>query len=82
MDDDGPVKRFLEKRKGVHHISFISDDIESDVARLKAKGYEFLTDQPTAGAHDSRVIFIHPRCCFGVLVELSEPMLESSSANS
>jgi len=73
MDGQGPVQSFLEKRKGVHHISLLSDDIDADVAKLKAKGYQFLTDDPNQGAHDSRVIFIHPRCCFGVLVEISQP---------
>lgn len=73
IDEQGPIHRFLQKRKGLHHIAFKTDDIEADVTMLKAKGYEFLSEQPTQGAHGSRVIFIHPRSCFGVLVELTEP---------
>ena len=39
----------------------ISENIEEDVARLREKGYQFLADAPTPGAHGSKVIFIHPK---------------------
>jgi len=71
---EGPVATYLAKRGGgLHHISFRSDNIEEDVARLKEKGYRFLTDEPGAGAHGSKVIFMHPKSCDGVLVELCQP---------
>lgn len=77
LDGQGPIAKFLEKRPGgLHHLCFRSDDIEADVARLKDKGYEFLGDAPTPGAHGSKVIFIHPRSCDGVLVELNQPAVE------
>jgi len=73
----GPVAAFLEKRGGgLHHICFRSDDLDGDVARLREKGYRFLTEEPTPGAHGSRVIFIHPKSCDGVLIELSQPAKE------
>ena len=46
---------------------------DADVARLKARGYQFLSEEPGPGAHDCRVIFIHPKSCDGVLIELSQP---------
>jgi methylmalonyl-CoA/ethylmalonyl-CoA epimerase len=71
---EGPIAKFLEKKGGgIHHLCFRSDDIDADVARLKAKGYEFLSEAPTPGAHDCRVIFIHPKSCDGVLIELNQP---------
>ena len=71
---EGPVAGYLEKRGGgLHHLCFRSDDIESDVARLREKGYEFLSDSPSPGAHGSQVIFIHPRSCDGVLIEINQP---------
>jgi methylmalonyl-CoA/ethylmalonyl-CoA epimerase len=76
LNGEGPVSKYLTKMKGrggLHHISFRSDNIEADVARLKKKGYEFLSDAPTPGAHNSKVIFIHPKSCDGVLVEITEP---------
>jgi methylmalonyl-CoA/ethylmalonyl-CoA epimerase len=74
MGGAGPIAKFLEKRGGgLHHLCFSTDDIEGDVARLKAKGWQFLSDAPKPGAHGCRVIFAHPRSCEGVLIELSEP---------
>jgi len=75
LNDEGPIKGYLEKKGGgLHHLCFRSDNIEEDVARLKEKGYQFLSDAPTLGAHNSKVIFIHPRSCDGVLIELNQPL--------
>jgi len=69
----GPIATFLEKRgPGLHHLCFRTDDIEGDVSRLKSRGWQFLSDQPTPGAHGTRVIFVHPRSTGGVLLELAE----------
>ena len=74
LNDEGPIAGFLEKKGGsLHHLCFRSDDIEADIGRLKAKGYQFLSDAPYPGAHNSRVIFIHPKSCDGVLIELNQP---------
>ena len=71
---EGPIKTYLEKRGGgLHHLCFRSDNIDEDVARLKAKGYQFLSEAPSPGAHGSRVIFIHPKSCDGVLIEINQP---------
>lgn len=70
----GPIAKYLEKKPGgIHHLCFRTNDIYADVERLKAKGYQFLSDEPSPGAHDCLVIFIHPKSCDGVLVELSQP---------
>ena len=69
----GPIAKYLEKKPGgLHHLCFRSDDIDADVARLRSKGYQFLSDAPYPGAHGCRVIFIHPKSCDGVLIELSQ----------
>jgi methylmalonyl-CoA/ethylmalonyl-CoA epimerase len=73
MAGEGPVAAYLEKRGGgLHHLCFETDDIEGDMARLKAKGYRFLSEAPKPGAHGTRVAFIHPKSCGGVLIELAE----------
>ncbi len=73
----GPIATYLEKRGGgLHHLCFRTDDIDADVARLREKGYQFLADAPSPGAHGCRVIFIHPKSCDGVLIELSQPPAE------
>ena len=74
LNGQGPVAKYLEKRGGgIHHLCFRSDNIHEDVERLKAKGYQFLADAPTPGAHGSLTIFIHPKSCDGVLIELNQP---------
>ena len=79
LEGQGPIAKYLEKRGGgIHHLCFRSDDIDADVERLRSKGYQFLSDAPTPGAHGSRVIFIHPKSCDGVLIELSQPAEEPS----
>lgn len=71
---EGPIATYLEKRGGgIHHLCFRTDNIEEDIARLKEKGYQFLSDAPSDGAHNCKVIFIHPKSCGGVLIELSQP---------
>ena len=78
LNGEGPVKTFLEKKGGgLHHLCFRSDDIEADVQRLREKGYQFLSEKPSRGAHDSMVIFIHPKSCDGVLIEINQPSGDS-----
>jgi len=75
LNGEGPIQKYLEKKGGgLHHLCFKTDNIEDDVARLKTKGYEFLSEAPYMGAHNCRVIFIHPKSCDGVLIELSQPL--------
>ncbi|MEM1142624.1 MAG: methylmalonyl-CoA epimerase [Pseudomonadota bacterium] len=74
LEGEGPVAKYLERHGGgLHHLCFRSDDIHADVARLKERGYQFLSEAPSPGAHDSLVIFIHPKSCDGVLIELNQP---------
>jgi methylmalonyl-CoA/ethylmalonyl-CoA epimerase len=74
LNGEGPVAKYLEKRGGgLHHLCFRSDDIHADIERLRARGYEFLSDEPGPGAHGSLKIFIHPRSCDGVLIEINQP---------
>jgi methylmalonyl-CoA/ethylmalonyl-CoA epimerase len=73
LDGQGPLVQHLEKRgPGIHHLCFRSDNLDEDVVNLKDKGYRFLSDEPSIGAHNTRVIFIHPKSCDGVLIELNE----------
>jgi methylmalonyl-CoA/ethylmalonyl-CoA epimerase len=74
LNGEGPIAGYLEKKGGgLHHLCFRSDNIEEDIAHLKAKGYQFLSEGPSLGAHDCQVIFIHPKSCGGVLIELNQP---------
>jgi len=73
MNGQGPVAAYLEKRGGgLHHLCFETDNIDEDMLKLQEKGYRFLSDAPKPGAHGTRVVFIHPKSCGGVLIELAE----------
>lgn len=73
MSDDGPIAKFIAKKgEGVHHIAFGVTDIRSRMAELSEKGVQLLEDEPKVGAGGAEVAFLHPKCSFGVLFELSE----------
>ena len=73
LNGEGPVKKHLEKRgPGLHHLCFETDNIVEDMERLKGKGYRFLSETPQEGAHNTKVVFIHPKSTGGVLIELAE----------
>ena len=71
-DPSSVIARFLEKRKGLHHVCVLVDDIEEALAELKARGVETLDESPRVGAGGCRVAFIHPKAAGGVLLELKE----------
>ena len=73
LNGKGPIAKHIEKRgPGLHHLAFRTDDIEADVARLRSLGYQFTSEFPQPGAHNTRVIFLHPKSTEGVLIELVE----------
>ena len=70
---DSTIAKFIEKRgAGIHHICFRVQGIDSLVAKLKEQGIRMINEEPRIGAHNCRVVFIHPKSTGGVLVELSE----------
>ena len=72
---DSPIARFIEKRgEGVHHLSFEVDDIKAELARLKARGFQLIDEQPRKGAGGHWIAFLHPKSTNGVLVEICEKM--------
>ncbi len=73
LDPESPVARHLANRgPGVHHVCLEVDDLEAEVARMRGQGIRFVTEEIQVGAHDARIIFIHPRSTGGVLIELQQ----------
>jgi methylmalonyl-CoA/ethylmalonyl-CoA epimerase len=71
LSPDSTVARFLERRgSGLHHVAYESDDLPSDLARLKEAGVELIDEEPRPGAGGHLVAFLHPRSTGGILVEL------------
>jgi methylmalonyl-CoA/ethylmalonyl-CoA epimerase len=70
---DSPISKFLAKRgDGIHHVTLEVDDIEAQLARLKAANVRLINETPTPGHGGCRVAFLHPSSTGGVLVELKE----------
>jgi methylmalonyl-CoA/ethylmalonyl-CoA epimerase len=71
---DSPIAKFLEKRgEGLHHVAYSVDDMETRLAKLRAKGVRLIDERPRAGAHNMQIAFVHPSSTGGVLTELCEP---------
>ena len=69
-----PVARFLERHgPGLHHVCLRVVDIDDTLARLAGSGILPVPPGVRAGAEGSRVAFLHPRDCGGVLLELVAP---------
>ena len=72
-DPQSPVSKFLEKRgEGVHHISFVVEDLEKELIRLKGAGFQLIDEHPRVGAEGYLVAFLHPKSTNGVLIEISQ----------
>jgi methylmalonyl-CoA/ethylmalonyl-CoA epimerase len=79
--EDSAVGKWLAKNgEGVHHIAFGTEDVEGDSASIRDKGVRVLYDQPRIGSMGSRITFLHPRDCHGVLTELVTASPPDSSA--
>ncbi|KAG7235191.1 hypothetical protein INR49_003102, partial [Caranx melampygus] len=74
LGEKSPIAGFLQKNKsgGMHHICIEVDNINAAIADLKAKNIRTLSSEPRIGAHGKPVMFLHPKDCDGVLVELEE----------
>uniref|UniRef100_K9IGV9 Methylmalonyl-CoA epimerase, mitochondrial n=1 Tax=Desmodus rotundus TaxID=9430 RepID=K9IGV9_DESRO len=74
LGDDSPIAGFLKKNKagGMHHVCIEVDNINAAVADLKEKKIRSLSEEAKIGAHGKPVIFLHPKDCGGVLVELEQ----------
>ncbi|MCU0693144.1 MAG: VOC family protein, partial [Polyangiaceae bacterium] len=70
---DSPIAGFIEKRgEGIHHLSYQVDDIEAQIASLKAAGVQMIDQTPRGGSHGSRIAFLHPKSSGKILTELTQ----------
>ena len=73
LEENTPLHRFIEKRgEGLHHVCYEVSDIKSELARIKALGFELIDPVPRPGAHGTMIAFVHPQNFFGVLTEFCE----------
>jgi methylmalonyl-CoA/ethylmalonyl-CoA epimerase len=71
-DAGSAIAKFLERRKGLHHVCVLVEDIDAALAELRGRGVELIDAQPRTGAGGCRVAFLHPRAAGGVLLELKQ----------
>lgn len=65
--------RFLEEKGGgLHHVSFLTDDILKELENLEAQGIKLIDNKPRQGPNGERIAFVHPSAAESVLIELVE----------
>ncbi|OJW81404.1 MAG: methylmalonyl-CoA epimerase [Bacteroidetes bacterium 46-16] len=68
-----PIAKYIEKKgEGIHHIAFEVENIEAEMKRLSALGFEVINEKPKDGADNKLVCFLHPKTTNGVLIELCQ----------
>uniref|UniRef100_A0A8C6RE04 Methylmalonyl-CoA epimerase, mitochondrial n=2 Tax=Nannospalax galili TaxID=1026970 RepID=A0A8C6RE04_NANGA len=74
LGSNSPIAGFLQRNKagGIHHVCIEVDNINAAVMDLKKKKIRSLSEEVSIGAHGKPVIFLHPKDCGGVLVELEQ----------
>ena len=71
--ETSPIAKFIAKKgPGIHHIAFEVENIEAEMKRLAALGFELLNETPKKGADNKLVCFLHPKTTNGVLIELCQ----------
>ena len=72
-NETSPIAKFIIKKgEGIHHIAFEVENIEAEMKRLSALGFELLNPTPKSGADNKLVCFLHPKTTNGVLIELCQ----------
>jgi methylmalonyl-CoA epimerase len=70
----GTVARFVGRRgPGLHHVAVEVSDIDEAVSDLRRRGVRMVDETPRPGGMGSRVAFVHPDSCDGLLLELVQP---------
>ncbi|OMJ27926.1 Methylmalonyl-CoA epimerase, mitochondrial [Smittium culicis] len=73
LGDSSPISQFLEKNPagGIHHICINVANLQASLDKVLEHKIRVL-GKPKIGAHGKMVVFLHPKDCGGVLVELEE----------
>lgn len=75
LGTDSPISGFLQRNPdgGIHHLCFLTGDLEATRDHLLASGARVLGNGiPRIGAHDKPVLFLHPKDFQGTLIELQQ----------
>ena len=75
LGEGSPIAKFLERNPvgGIHHICYEVTDIYAARDKLESDGMRILGDgEPSIGAHNKPVLFLHPKDFNGTLIELEQ----------
>ncbi|MEO5974781.1 MAG: methylmalonyl-CoA epimerase [Ilumatobacteraceae bacterium] len=68
---DSPVAKSIEKRgEGLHHIGYRVENCAKALVAMVAAGATPIDKSPRRGSRGTTVAFVHPKGCFGTLIEL------------
>jgi methylmalonyl-CoA/ethylmalonyl-CoA epimerase len=74
LDERSTIARFLDRSgPGLQQLAYRVRDVEEAARVMRERGVRVLYAEPRRGTAGSRINFLHPRDCGGVLVELVEP---------
>jgi methylmalonyl-CoA/ethylmalonyl-CoA epimerase len=74
LTPESTIAKFLTRSgPGLQQLAYTVADVEAAADAIRARGLRVLYDEPRRGTAGSRVNFVHPKDCGGVLVELVEP---------
>ena len=75
--ENSAIASFIDKKgEGIHHIAFSVADIYQEIERLKKEGFIFINETPKRGADNKLIVFMHPKSCNGILIELCQEIKE------
>lgn len=75
-NDTSSIAKYIDKKgEGIHHVAFEVENIEAEMKRLTALGFELIHEKPFKGADNKMVCFLHPKSSNGVLVELCQEIV-------
>lgn len=70
---DSPIAKFIEtKGAGIQHVALEVDNLNNWIEYLKKNNIRLIDEKPRYGAHNVRIVFVHPHSTGGILVELVE----------
>ena len=74
LNDQSTIAKFLDRSgPGIQQLAYRVTDVEQVAQVMRERGVRTLYDAPKRGTSDSKVNFLHPKDCGGVLVELVQP---------
>jgi methylmalonyl-CoA/ethylmalonyl-CoA epimerase len=67
------IKKFLESRgPGLQQVAFQVKNLDEATKYARNNSVRVIYDTPQIGNGNSRINFLHPKDCYGVLIELIE----------